>query len=216
MKINKTYLNRLIKEELEKVLDLSDKDMQRIQQTKDKVLSETERAIIILEDVKPKLIALKNKNEQEDYFHNIPKSHIYEDYKTIEEFRSVGTLFGSSISTVLGKETYDRNTWIGQGHLTPETKAELEFTLFKAIKQTLGEQMVQSAFKYKKDDNYDSMRRDLEKAILRTAGYDDKESALFLDWANEPGLRSARQQGTALAKKLRRSKSGVINIGDRD
>ena len=50
-----------------------------------------------------------------------------------------------------GKKIYDKETWLGRGYLTPELKQELEFTLFKAIKQSLGEEMVKVALKYKKD-----------------------------------------------------------------
>ena len=71
MKINKKYLNKIIKEELQKVLnetgntELDQKDVENLQSTKDKVLRELEFSKTVVERVKPKLIALKEKNEQD-------------------------------------------------------------------------------------------------------------------------------------------------------
>ena len=210
MKVNKSYLNKLIKEELSKVLSEVKSDEERQQVTIDKVTSEMERGIMMAKDVIPKLVALKEKQDKEQYFENIPKSHIYEDYKTIEEFRNVLTNVGSSLSTVLMAKFYDPKSWIGQGYLTPEQREKLIFPILKQFKDFFGGEatkIVIDVFKDKEevpDPEYKISVNAIENSILKKAGYSDIDIKLFRSWMDEPGLRNAREQGIALSKRWAR------------
>lgn len=210
MKINKLYLNKLIKEELNKVLSEVESDEQRQQVNVNKVTSEMERGIMMAKEVIPKLAALKEKQDKEQYFENIPKSHIYEDYKTIEEFRSVLTNVGSSLSTVLMAKFYDGSTWLGQGYLTPEQREKLMFPILKQFKDFFGGEatkIVIDVFKDKKEVPDPVYRRSvnaIEDALLKKAGYNDIEIKLFRSWMDEPGLRASREAAIALNKRWRR------------
>lgn len=210
MKVNKLYLNKLIKEELNKVLSEVQSDEERQQVTINKVTNEMERGIMMAKEVIPKLVALKEKQDKEQYFENIPKSHIYEDYKTIEEFRSVLTNVGSSLSTVLMAKFYDASSWLGQGYLTPEQREKLMFPILKQFKDFFGPEatkIVIDVFKDKKempDPQYKIGKEAIEGALLKKAGYSDIDIKLFRSWMDEPGLRSAREQGIALSKRWAR------------
>lgn len=207
MKVNKSYLNKVIKEELSKVLSEVESDEQRQQVNVNKVTNEMERGIMMAKEVIPKLAALKEKQDKEQYFENIPKSHIYEDYKTIEEFRNVLTNVGSSLSTVLMAKFYDGSTWLGQGYLTPEQREKLMFPILKQFKDFFGGEatkIVIDVFKDKKempDPQYKIGKEAIENALLKKAGYSDTDIKLYRSWMDEPGLRSAREQGIALSKR---------------
>jgi len=210
MKVNKVYLNKVIKEELNKVLSQSEKDEERQQVTINKVTSEMERGIEVAKEVIPKLAALKEKQDKEQYFENIPQRHIYEDSKIIEEFRTVLTLVGSSLSTVLMAKYYDPSSWLGQGELTAEQKQKLMFPILKQFKDFFGPEatkIVIDVFKDKKqvpDPEYKIGREAIENALLKKAGYNDIDIKLYRSWMDEPGLRSAREQGIALSKRWAR------------
>jgi len=215
MKISKSYLNSVIKEELIKVLKESEETSPEQSLGVRKAIDELQRGKELLKQVIPQLIELKKKNEEEGYFENIPQRHKYEDHLIIEKYRAVGVLVGSSIGVVFGEKVYD-NTWLGKIYLTPEEKEKLLFPVAKDLKEMFGPETAKQLMKYKSDNNYEFMRKTLDQGILKLAGYNDTEIALFKDWQSEPGLRSSRETAASLIKKMRKSKSGVINIGDRD
>lgn len=210
MKISKSYLNKVIKEELSKILSQSEKDEERQQVNVNKVTSEMERGIILAKEVIPKLAALKERQDKEQYFENIPQRHVYEDHVVIEEFRNVLTNVGSSLSTVLMAKFYDPSSWLGQGYLTPEQREKLMFPILKQFKDFFGPEatkIVIDVFKDKTempDPQYKIGKEAIENSLLKKAGYNDVDIKLFKAWMDEPGLRSAREQGIALSKRWAR------------
>ena len=55
-----------------------------------------------------------------------------------------------------------------------------------------------------------------EQIMLIAGGYSPEESKKIYADLSEPGLRASREVAASLINKMRKSKSGVINISDRD